>query len=289
MGLRVWIFVAGVSGEVVLGHRRCFGLLNVHSCLRRQRQQQSFVCFLFVASLIGVALPSDVDARSGYEVHPGGTELILPLGKKVEDVISVSASNRQRVEFAVESLSSAVEYSAKGSVSNRRIEADFGRLGRINVRLELGRLASDPARSGRCKGRGQLYGEGTYRGTIKFSDQSGVPEVSVHAGRFYFNRHFRQVCKRQHFSQYRLSRSAGKWTRKAEEGILEVSGKGEGRTVHLEAAIFALRRNPVRSGGVARATSYEKHEGVRVTRWVAQVFEERLVRHEYARDETRNG
>lgn len=246
-----------------------WGLLTLPGCLQLYLRQQSTVRSILAATLVGLVLPSGVEAKAGYEVHPGGTELILPVERSASKVISIAVNDKRRVEFRVRGPSSGIEYSVKGRVSSQRIDADFGTLGRIDVRLDLVHLTSQPSRNGRCRGRGELYGEGTYHGTIEFFGRPGVPEISANGDRFYFTRHFSRVCKRrppQH--------KQGKWKRKVEEGFLDVSGKGEGRTVQLGASIFAMRRNPVRSGGVVRATSHERYEGVRVTRWVARVFED---------------
>lgn len=220
------------------------------------------------AILAGLFLPIYADAKPGYEVHPGRTELTLPIAKRGEYLISVSANHRQSVKLEISGPSSGIEYSAKGRVSSQRIEVDFGDLGRIEIGLHLDRVASDSFRRGRCKGRGPRYGVGRFRGAIRVSGEEGVPEISVDGGRFYLERHFRSICKRQ----YQAYRPGGKFKRALEEGILEVRGKSEGRTVHFGAGIFALSRNPTRSGGIARATVYERQEEVRITRWVSRVF-----------------
>jgi len=244
------------------------GPLSGAVCLRWARQQQRLI---FVAILVVFALPAHADAKPGYRVHPGGTELSLFVGKKASSVISVSANDRQRVQFEVEKPSSTIEYSTKGRVSNRRIEADFGALGRVDVRLDLLRFGSEPSREGRCRGRGPLYGAGTYRGSVEFSHQRGVPEVSIRQGRVYFERLFRQVCKRR--SPKFKPGPFPKLKRKIEEAVLTVRGKGEGRTVRLGATIFAFRRNPARTGGTLRAEAHERHEGVRITRWMGDFFD----------------
>jgi hypothetical protein len=219
---------------------------------------------IVAAVLVALALPASVNAQSGYEVHRGDIKLILPVERKAGRVISVSASGRQGVQFTVEGSSSAIEYSTKGRASSRRIEADFGALGRINVRLRLARSGPGVFRRPHCNGHDPVEGEGTYRGMIKFPGEDGVPKVSVTHGRFYFERRFRRVCKR-HREKVKPN-PFPRLMRKIEEGILVVRGKGEGRSVRLEARIFAFRRNPTRSGGGFRVEVYERHEAVRITR-----------------------
>lgn len=235
-------------------------------CLWRRRR-----IGLSLAIVLAVfAPPAGADTKSAYKVHPGGVELILPVERKGGYVISVSANGRQRIRFTVEGPSSAVEYLTKGRVSDRHIEADFGDLGRISVRLNLVRQPSDPPRDGRCKGRAPLYKNGVYQGIIELSGKPGVPKIAVRRGQAYFGHRFRQVCKRRR-SQPKPDLYP-KLTRKEEEGVLIVDGKGEGRAVRLWATIFALKRSPAYSGGTSGAAVYERSEGVRITRRTGGFF-----------------
>lgn len=237
----------------------------------RSRHQQRCVRLIFVILLASLVLPASLNAKPGYRVHPGGVELTLPIERRGIYLTSVSANDRQRVQLTVERPSSTTEYSTKGRVSSRRIEADFGALGRVDVRLDLVRFRSAPSRKGRCRGPGPLYGLGTYRGMIEVAHRVGVPEVSIRRGRVYFERLFRQVCKRR--SPRFKPGSFPKLKRQIEEGVLTVHGKGGGRTVRMEATIFAFRRNPAQSGGMVSTRVYERHEGVRITRWTGDFFD----------------
>ncbi len=236
---------------------------------------RSFAVLFSAVVLLLFALPVGAEAKPGYRAHPGGTKLILPVENRADAVISVSADDRQRVGLAVEGPSSGTEYSTKGRVSGRRIEADFGDLGRVDVTLHFVHYRpgfTHPGRfPGRCQGRAPREGIGTYRGAIELSHEGAVPEVSVKSGRVFFTRRFRQVCKR-----LRPKFEPGPFPnlkRKAEEAILTVTGKGEGRTVNLDAQIFALRQHPARSAGHVYAAAYERHEGVRITRTMGGFFE----------------
>lgn len=211
-----------------------------------------------------LTLPASSVAEPGFEIHPGAMELILPVEQKGDYVIAVSANERQHVQLVVEGPSSTTEYSTKGRVSSRRIEAAFGTLGRINVRLHLVPLPSDPPHEGRCRGRSPLYQEGSYSGTIVFAHQGDVPEVSAMHGHVYFERRFRQLCKRER----PLSRLGGKnkLNRKIEVSVLTVSGKSDGRTVLLQAVNLALRSSPLRSAGHLSIAVYERLDRVRIMR-----------------------
>jgi hypothetical protein len=239
-------------------------------CLRWSLRRRWELGPIFVAVLIAIALPSYADAKPAYKVHPGGLELILPVEKRAGYVISVSANGRQRVQVTVEGSSSAIEYSTKGRVTSRHIVANFGALGRLDVSLHLAHYGHGIFRQRHCKGHDPMEGEGTYRGTIKLSHERDVPEVSIHRGRFYLERRFRQICRRRRSQPKPMPYP--KLERKLEEGNLTVRGKAEGRTVRLHATIFAFRQHPAYSGGTLQATAYERREGVRVTRRVGMFF-----------------
>jgi hypothetical protein len=197
-------------------------------------------------------------------VHPGGIRLILPIEKGGGYALSISAHDRRRVQLTVQGPSSNIEYSTEGRVTNRRIEASFAALGRIDVRLHLVPHPSDPPHEGRCRGRAPLYQEGSYRGTLEFSSQAGVPSVSVKHGHAYLERRFRQVCKRLP----RQPSGKSKLGHNVEVGLLAVNGEVEGRTILLHAVDFVSTRHPARSGGNLAVEDSESQEGVRITRRV---------------------
>lgn len=223
--------------------------------------EQLRVQLLFVVAFVMLASPAGAAAKAGYRVDPGGTELILPVEANGGRIISVSANSQQGVQLKVHRRSSTIEYSTQGRVSSRRIKADFGALGRVDVRLDLARFGPGVFRREYCKGHDPLEGIGTYRGTIQFSQEGGVPEVSATRGRAYFERRFRQICKRRR-PQYKPG-PLPKLTRKIEEGDLTVRGKGEGRAVRLDATIYAFRRHPAQSGAryAQRSTNDAKGSG----------------------------
>jgi hypothetical protein len=212
-----------------------------------------------------LAVSVGAEAKPGYEVHASGTMLILPVEKSADYVIAILANERQRVQLVVKSPSSMTEYSTKGHVSEHGIQADFGAFGRINVRLHLVQHPGEPRHKGRCKGRAPLYQDGTYQGSIEFSQEGGVPEVSVERGHVYFERRFRQLCKRP---QPSIGGDKGS-THTVEVGILTLAGRTQGRTIFLQAVSIALTRNPRYSTGNLEVAAHERREGVRVTQRIS--------------------
>jgi hypothetical protein len=231
---------------------------------RRTPLRRHLPYFIMTIILVMLALPPCGAAKPGYEVHTGDITLVLPVQQTAQYVVSVSANEQQRVQFVVEGPSSRTEYSTKGRVSDQHIVATFGSLGQLDVNLHFTRHSSDAPHKERCRGRGTYYQEGTYRGTLEFSQSENIPAVSHTHGRVYFEHRFRQVCKRQR----RRSQPSGRTKPKhrLEVGYLKTDGKGGGRTVFLEALSFALRRNQARSVGRLAVIAYERDAGVRIAR-----------------------
>jgi hypothetical protein len=215
-------------------------------------------------------LAANAHATSGYRVYPGGVELTLPVERSDGHVTSVSADGTGRVKVKLEEASSALEVSTTGRVSSQRIAASFGAFGRIDVRLRMNQPQWNPPHTGRCHGTGSLYQEGIYRGTISFSPMQGVPEISTTSGQVYYERRFRQVCRRRRPRP--ISSPHAKLERRLEEADLTVHGKADGRTVRLHATIFAFRRSPAYSAGTVQATAYERRGAVRITRRIGKTF-----------------
>jgi hypothetical protein len=227
---------------------------------------------LACATVALLALPAMASAKPGYKVHPAGSELSIELGEKGDYELFLEANDRQRVLLTVhEGLFSATEYSTEGRVSSKRLEADFGELGEVDIEVRLA-----PKRSWRyppgknCKGRPTIYVPGAYRGTIKYSGEGDVPAVSPKRGEVVFVRRFKRVCK----LRQPAPAPGGKKKRepKLEVALLEAFGEIEGVTSFLGALNFAPRRNPARSFGFLIAGSYARSEGVLTERSTLSFF-----------------
>jgi hypothetical protein len=238
----------------------------IRCCAQRRRGPHCLAHILIIAFLIVLAVPVGAEAKPGYELHASGTELILPVEKNTDYVIAVLANERQRVQLVVKRPSSTTEYSTKGHVTDRSIEADFGGFGRINVRLHLVRHPPDPPHMGRCKGLAPLYQEGTYQGSIEFSSQGDVPEVSIERGHVYFEHKFRQICEQP---RQVGGDKPGTSAHTVEVGILTIAGRTQGRTIFLQAFNFASARNPGHSAGYLNLAAHERRQGVRITQRIS--------------------
>lgn len=226
---------------------------------------------ILVCLLAALTLPAGAAAKPGYEVRQKSAKLDLFLGERNGYGYSVSAGDGQRVRLVVEKeLFSTTEYSVKGRVSSSRIEADFGELGRIDLRVRLNPESSEPGSGGtrRCKGRDPLFAWGGYRGVIEFSGEGGVPAFSSKRGYVRFTRRFRQICKRP--SQQEGNEGQGKSS--IEVGALLTQAKGEGRTTRFEAFTLAPANRPAESLGFLFGATFERRERVRIARAAFEIF-----------------
>lgn len=228
---------------------------------------------MFLVCALGafLALPLAAEAKPGYKVRPGGTELWIVLEDKGDYEFLVEANDKQRVLLAVEEgLFRGTEYSTKGRVSSKRIEADFGELGRIDIeaRLRPGRSYTSPP-SKNCKGPATINVPGSFRGTIEFAGEGDIPPFSVKRGEIEFVRRFKRVCK-----QHQPASGQGEKVRerKVDVGLLEAFSEVEGRTTFFGALNFAPQRNPTRSLGFLVAGAFERSEGVLIERSVLTFF-----------------
>lgn len=205
------------------------------------------------ASLLPTAAAS---AQTKHELHPGGMELTIPLGVKDHLFLSLAADDEQRVKLSVSELFSSAGYTAEGKVSSSRIEADFGQLGRVDVKIHLHPRGSKPPATGKnCSGRPPLELTGTYRGTIDFSGEREIPALGSRHGRVVFVRRFRRVCKKPV-----LPSGLGKERRKSplELGLLTVEGHAEDRTSQFVAIDLTSKKTPAVSFGIVLAGTFER-------------------------------
>jgi hypothetical protein len=224
----------------------------------------------FTGSLVS---PGTAGATKGYVVYPGGVHFVLPVKRTDGYVVSLSTRG-QSVKLKLDGTPLAVEYSTDGRVSSHRIDARFGSLGRVKVKLRLNRRPLGAPHEGRCRGRAPIYWEGTYRGRVELPEGGGgVPSGSATHGHVYVTRRFRQVCKRLHG---RSPAASAHGALKAEVAVLDVSGQTSGRFARIRALEVRAKRRPAQSTGYLDATVSEKLNGMRVTRRIGMAMTRRL-------------
>lgn len=151
-----------------------------------------------LAALGCLVAPGGAAAKSGHLVLRPGRTAEIKLPRSHGYTLRVLTRGRRTVSIvAVKPRpTSVVTYRAKGHVRDGRIEADLGRLGRIDVDFRGGRPKPQPSEPGlKCKGRRPLERKGVFSGTIRVHGQRGFVDVSVKHARGRLVRSFRQVCK----------------------------------------------------------------------------------------------
>lgn len=241
--------------------------------MRARGRLAGLVCAV-CASTLALAPAATAAARPGYQERPADSELFIEL-ETGDFGFYVEANDQQRVLLEVEEgLFTWTEYSTKGRVSSKRIDADFGNLGHVDIEVKLARNQAQhyPPRRG-CRGRGSVFIPGTFRGTVEYSGEGNVPALSVTHGEIGFIRRFKEVCKSPLLATDQTkTKKKRKRKPKPDLGYLTVFGHGEGRTVSLEAIDLGSREHPARSFGLLFVGAYERREAVRIARSTLTFF-----------------
>src|SRR5260370_1105998 len=93
------------------------------------------VCFACALAL--VALPATAFAKPGYVVHSGSFGLDIGLPKRDGSSYSISASDHRHVELRAFRGGAAAAYRVEGWASSHGVHADFGPLGRVDLKIDL--------------------------------------------------------------------------------------------------------------------------------------------------------
>lgn len=228
---------------------------------------------ILVCALAAMTVPAGVAAKPGYEVFPGRTTFGVWFPQRAGLLYSLSADDQQRVRLGVNrELFSATEYLAKGHVSSKRIKADFGEFGRVDIRIRIFRSQRERSRGGqRCNGRAPLNSWGSYSGVLEFAGEGNVPSFSSKRGRLLIARHFPKTCRRKEESQ--LNAGRGKRQRPTLEiGQIHAEAQGGGRTTIIEAFSLASTSNPAEALSFLFGAAFEKRGDVRISRSAAEIF-----------------
>jgi len=112
--------------------------------------------------------------------------------------MSVWAEGHHQVGLLAQKGSTGVSYTVKGRASSRRLDADFGTLGRVHIRFHLEPEPLSPSlfRGKSCKPARLMFFGGRFHGEVDFAGEPEVAGVTAHSGRVALVRYRKQVCKR---------------------------------------------------------------------------------------------
>jgi hypothetical protein len=197
------------------------------------------VC-LVCAAVALLALPAAATAKAGSHKRPNLFHLHVSLPDSNGYSMEISAEDHRHVELSASEGRVEVNYTVLGRASTRRVDADFGTLGAVHVRLHLKPELVVPLFPGkkRCGERIGFYG-GRFGGNVDFTGEPGVAGAHTHRGGVSLFR-FNHACKHTHRRPARsLARDSGGKAKSTEEvDLLSAKRKAEGRTVSFEALRF---------------------------------------------------
>lgn len=143
-----------------------------------------------------LALPAAANAKARSEVHPGRYVLSIELPQSDGWDMTISAFDHNEVELSATRGAASVSYRAPGRVSRRRLEADFGALGQIDLKRDLQARGTGVSRlHGRCTGRAPYELFGHFHGKVDFPGEPNVAGVSIDRGQAKIQRSFQHVCQ----------------------------------------------------------------------------------------------
>jgi hypothetical protein len=93
-----------------------------------------------------------------------------------------------------------VSYAVRGRASMRRIEANFGKLGRVSVRLRTKKMRRSPPGKD-CTGKVATTRSGVFVGTIRFRGEGGYTVVDARRARGRASSGVRETCPFSPFSR----------------------------------------------------------------------------------------
>jgi len=195
------------------------------------------VCAVIASLVLG--LPALAAAKADSHKRPNLFQLHVHLPDSNGYSMDIEAEDHRHVELTASRGAVAVHYTVLGRASTRRVDADFGVLGQVHLRLRLKpELVVPLIGKKRCGERIGFYG-GHFRGDVDFVGEPEGPGVHTHRGNVSLIR-IDHACKHTHKRPAEsLSRSIkDKRHRNGEMDLLSAKLKGEGRTVSFEALRF---------------------------------------------------
>jgi hypothetical protein len=202
------------------------------------------------------------EASAGTETFssPGSSEFSLHASNGYKIFVGRSHREVTLIAFHPRTFASAV-YTVRGRSSAERIDANFGKLGRISVGLRTKRVRRTPLGKG-CSGSPPTTRFGVFTGTIRFRGEGGYTSVDARGARGRVDSRIRETCP---FSPFRSRTLAGSGRRHPPE--LEAS-EGRRRGFGAEAL---LRSKKGEDSILFEAVTLERRGRIEIFRTVTAV------------------
>lgn len=157
------------------------------------------VCLLFLACAVTglLALPAVVAAKPGYYVSKPQQATLLELPASNGYHLQINASPHDGASlFAFQFEGGSVSYHVPGYSGADRVNANFGRYGRVAVRFRPDGAPQQESLYGKnCKGRQATRQEGRFVGSVRFRGEKGFIVVREHSVKGTVFRSYRLVCR----------------------------------------------------------------------------------------------
>lgn len=218
----------------------------------------STTALVTLALCFAVLLPTTAaGAKPGYRVTAPSFELFFFAPATNDYSVFVRGHRPDRVEVLVDTPSASATYEVPGRVTDSRIEADLGDLGRISVGFRPRVIeGGEPIDNGRCKGRKSTNEKGVFVGTVEFHGELDFADASAVRGSGNRFQNFRIVCKRGG----RARASAGPFPGEARGRVVAVS-----RAPELATNFSALTRIPdIKPGPTWEFSAWRRESGGRI-------------------------
>jgi hypothetical protein len=150
---------------------------------------------LMVAALSLLAMPGGAAAKPGYYVLPEVYLASARLPGSNGYSISVNSLG-PRLALQASRRGGSATYYVRAPFRGRRIDARFGKLGRISVRFEPNGRPQRQKEAGGCDGPATSIQTGRFVGTIRFRGEHGFTTAQRSSVKGIVFHAFRQVCKR---------------------------------------------------------------------------------------------
>ena len=232
-----------------------------------------------VCAALTLALPAAAAAKPGYKVHPGSFGLTIGLPRHDGASYSISASDHRHVELRVFKDEAFLTYRVEGRASSHGVHANFGPLGRVDLKIDLEGNEPVPFLSlPGCKGKRPAFLLGRFHGSIRYSGEGDVKGLIAHRGAVGIEREFRTVCKTAHHHRHPHRHHPKKKKKKKKNDQLELDllfakSRGEGRKVELAVLNLSLPSKPSLSFAFVFAVSSEQRGRVLISRSFLEITE----------------
>lgn len=153
---------------------------------------------LFLALSLLPALSSTAAAKPGYFVFKRQQSAVLHLPASSGYLTEISASQRWVELTAFRYEGGSIDYRVAGHLIGGRLNASFGRFGRVAMRFQPTELPEpEPVIPPTCRGKRATRQEGHFVGSVRFRSETGLIAVRERSVKATVFNSYRLVCPRE--------------------------------------------------------------------------------------------